>query len=537
MVRKAQILFLVLLGSYPPLFMYARNQGELNVSDLILPLVLSIGIPAIITIAWYPMIRNWSRAALVAAWFSISFWMAGLLGNNLIFMNSNYGINEGIITILIFVVLYLAGRAAIVTRSNIDERVTSAVAALSGALVIYSCIMILPTEVQRQLRYFSSGDKTRVSYQNDSRTNISKDTPNIIDIVLDGYARSDVLETRYKQSNEKFLNELRKRGFHVLDKSTTNYSTTALSLTSMLNMEYVRKPKSYIGNEIDHVAYMIQHNKVAKFLENHGYWYVTFESGSTFTDGIVSDEHRTFTETMGQYQMQLMEYTPISMLTYTWLKDTTNDPYELHRRRVSNSLNGIASVDDRKKPLYMFAHVICPHPPFVFHASGVPTKPDQRFNMWDADKYVSQGGNTDEYIQGYREQVTHINRLTLKSIDRIISMMNRSSIIIIHSDHGPGSKVDFNNVNTSDLGERMSNLMAIHFPDGDYDSLYPSITGVNIYRTIFNKYFDAGLPILPDEYYFAHWNKPFTQISVNLKKIEEYNNKYLRDTNNITVND
>lgn len=155
MARKARIAFLILLGSYPPLFMYARNQGELDLSNLGAPLILSICIPLVVALSWYPMLRDWTRAASIAAWFSIAFWSVGYLSGGILFAGIDYGAVEGVTSVVLFVTVYLAGRAVMATRSRMDPRIISAAAVLSGVLVLYSVASILPTEVLRQMRRLS----------------------------------------------------------------------------------------------------------------------------------------------------------------------------------------------------------------------------------------------------------------------------------------------------------------------------------------------------------------------------------------------
>ena len=44
-------------------------------------------------------------------------------------------------------------------------------------------------------------------------------------------------------------------------------------------------------------------------------------------------------------------------------------------------------------------------------------------------------------------------------------------------------------------------MNAYYFPNGDYGLLRPDITPVNSYRVLFDSFFGAGLPMLPDRIY------------------------------------
>ena len=63
--------------------------------------------------------------------------------------------------------------------------------------------------------------------------------PDIYFIVLDGYARADVLSSLYNFDNSGFINFLTDKGFYVAKNSRSNYHRTQLSLASAINSEYL----------------------------------------------------------------------------------------------------------------------------------------------------------------------------------------------------------------------------------------------------------------------------------------------------------
>ena len=70
--------------------------------------------------------------------------------------------------------------------------------------------------------------------------------------------------------------------------------------------------------------------------------------------------------------------------------------------------------------------------------------------------------------------------------------MKKNSIIILHSDHGF--------VRTKEFAHNI--LLAIYTPDKqklEYNQDETSL--VNLYRLIFNKYFNKNLPLLKSEFY------------------------------------
>ena len=80
---------------------------------------------------------------------------------------------------------------------------------------------------------------------------------------------------------------------------------------------------------------------------------------------------------------------------------------------------------------------------------------------------------------------------------------NKKSIIVIQSDHGYDFDIDYENPSELSLQQRFSIINAIYLPDKGKDDLYEGITPVNIFRIIFNNYFDASYEILEDRMYYS----------------------------------
>src|SRR5690606_24537138 len=68
--------------------------------------------------------------------------------------------------------------------------------------------------------------------------------PNILHIILDGYAHASMLEQIVGMDNGSFERELRSRNFIVVERASANYPSTYLSLASILAMDYVALPES-----------------------------------------------------------------------------------------------------------------------------------------------------------------------------------------------------------------------------------------------------------------------------------------------------
>ncbi len=129
-------------------------------------------------------------------------------------------------------------------------------------------------------------------------------TPDIYFIVLDGYARADVLARYYDFQNTEFLDGLRARGFQVAEQSAANYNWTFLSLSSTLNMDYLENVLAgkFIHDKQDRTAAYesIRNSATATFLRERGYRVVHLQStwGATsvnpYADKQVRCEHSVY---------------------------------------------------------------------------------------------------------------------------------------------------------------------------------------------------------------------------------------------------
>jgi hypothetical protein len=104
--------------------------------------------------------------------------------------------------------------------------------------------------------------------------------------------------------------------------------------------------------------------------------------------------------------------------------------YPAHRERVLFSFDQLGKVAKQPGPKFVFAHILSPHPPFVFDAQGRPIQPTRSYSIGDGDDYR---GSWEEYRQGYAGQVQFVDQKIEQTIDRILS--NRQAPIIIQGDH------------------------------------------------------------------------------------------------------
>ena len=173
------------------------------------------------------------------------------------------------------------------------------------------------------------------------------------------------------------------------------------------------------------------------------------------------------------------------------------------RRRILCSFSSLPdAAREASRPVFAFAHIVSPHPPYLFGPNGEPVAYMTRTIGLAADLWEER----DKYL----DQVKFLNDQVLDLVDALLEASEPSPIIVLQSDHGPASVGgDWEAPSEALIRERMSILNAYHLPGDGATLLYPSISPVNTFRLILNHYFDHETDLLPDRSYFSGYEQQF----------------------------
>jgi hypothetical protein len=172
---------------------------------------------------------------------------------------------------------------------------------------------------------------------------------------------------------------------------------------------------------------------------------------------------------------------------------------EQHRERVRDvfRLLDATAAGPEERPRFVLAHVPSPHAPFVFGASGEPTG-SIGYSWLYLEHAPREVGGPDDYDRAYVEQARYIGDLTLASIDRILTRIDRPAAIVVFSDHGSASTWRAADPAGPGIDERSANLIAVLTPG--HDRLLPDdISLVNVLGPLFNAYLLTDYATQPDQ--------------------------------------
>jgi hypothetical protein len=344
-------------------------------------------------------------------------------------------------------------------------------------------------------------------------------SPNIFYIILDAYARQDVLKEIFDYSNDEFIHYLDSKGFYIADRSTANYNFTQLSLASSLNYSYLDFFTKGVGVENTNYAPLykaILNNRASGFLEQHGYRTKFVFSAGTGLERFEAPNlyvlKRNKIWLANAFHEIVLNCTPIPYL----FRDTQSkvfDEFDFHRKQVLYAFDKVADLASIKGQLFVFAHIIKPHLPFVFSATGEPIAPHRQHGLWYT---VRKGMDRNEYLELYKQQLSFINKQVRKMVDKILLNSSEPPIIILQSDHGPILGEGSSLANTK-LNILLPILNAYYLPNDGKKYLYPTISPVNTFRVIFKHYFNMDINKLSDENYYALLKYPYKYYKVTEK--------------------
>ncbi len=339
-----------------------------------------------------------------------------------------------------------------------------------------------------------------IALNRDSRAGITTDTgltpcpdcprPDIYLIVADSYPGKIELQEKLMYDNSAFENELRKRGFYVGDSTNANYYSTPISIASLLNMNYIEgiQLKKNTAREDVAVAYQVLRNcQVQQYLEQIGYDVHNFsifdlegEAGitkPTFLPGRTSTiTSQTFvTRIITDLGFHLIDDLHLDfMIRYIRNTDLKNN-----QKVVQRTLK--IAGEQRKNPKFVYTHVVMPHYPYYFDSTGLqyPVRTlDEKFIV-DTNAFIS-------YLK-------YSNKKYLELVDHILKNSPNPPLIILLGDHGFREFPE-------PVEEKyyFMNLLAVHYPDGDYEDFYRGMSNVNLFRIILNDRFRQSLSLLKD---------------------------------------
>lgn len=494
----------LLFGFFPLFFLYAQNAEEMVIRDIFIPLLLVTGFAITATTLLGFILKSFIKSAFITALLLFSYFSYGHVLRILPVIQLTLGtlvIGTRHFLFLLWIAVLSPVIILIIKTKRDFTQLLHILTAIGGFLILIQVVQagfVLATRKKVHIsENVSSSINAKVKY-----------LPDIYYIIMDGYGGSEILREMYGFDNSSFLAFLKEKGFYVPDESFSHYCQTILSLCAILNMNYIDILGDFDVTSKDRipVSQKLQNNEVVKLLKTAGYSIVGFESGYYHTNLAEVDAFIEPSGSMSEFENVLLTTT---MFPFTQTEE--NSLFTKHRKKVLYTLDKIPKITEVESPKFVYAHIVSPHPPFIFDENGHPVQYTKFFHMADGSSYT---GRNEEIIKSYRKgysgQITFITELIKIMINKIFERYpGEKPVILLMADHGPGSGLDWKSLENTNIRERFSILQAYYLPGHEGKNTYENISPINMFRVIFNIYLGTRFKVLPNKIYYTTWSRPY----------------------------
>jgi len=508
-----------IFASMPILALMASNLGVVPPIQVVRPLTLALLSAFLLLLLFRSLLHDRAKAGVLASTCVILFFSYGhthtvSLAVLSVLLQAVFDIRAGsslaawlhpFLTSM-FAGVFLLILRAVRRRIRRPGGITQLLNLVATFTLLYPVVQILRSEFS--LREYQAAPSLSEILQ--SRMDEGETSPDVYYIILDGYAAERTLQEVYGYENQDFLHFLSAQGFYVASESRSNYAQTILSLASSLNFDYLDKILGGArANDVNALIPLLRNNQVRRRVADEGYQFIAFSTGYLRTEVPDADLFlQPGVESAGNLESLMIETTFLRAVESLAGAVGLRFPYpgyEPHRQRVLFTLEQLPRIAEIPGPKFVFAHLLIPHPPFVFGADGEEVPQTRRYQLEDGSDFQ---GTREEYIEGYRNQVAYVNSRLAEIIPEILAASSPDPIIVIQGDHGPGAGLNWDSPSAEGLSERFQILNAIRLPGPEPGLLYPDMSPVNTFRMILNRYFGTTLALLPDRSYFSSPAKP-----------------------------
>jgi len=472
-----------LFAIFPIIFLFSYNINTVFPEEIILPSFLMLLGAFIFWITIGFVFKDWKKSGLIVTLGLVLFFLYGhiyILFNEVVqveFVSHTFLLS-------IFLVLFIIGTYFFArTKKNLFN-VTTILNVVAISLIVLSSINIATF-------YFDNSNffEPVNTKQEESSTIISnnENSPDIYFIILDEYADADQLKEYLNYDNSEFISFLEDNGFFVASESYSNYPRTMVSIPSTLNMDYVHLYDEELeGSPLNIAAlrHMTTDNNVMNHLKSKNYTIISYSSGHPPTNQMPNSDLHLCQE----------EKFIDSELFPLFLRTTMLNPIHVqffetgHRATIMCNFSGLADIPDLDgKPKFVFAHIFLPHQPYLFGPNGERVSPKgvELSLDWNEDLYLGQ--------------LEFANKKMKEIIPKILET-DDPPVIIILSDHGFRHGGGFFTDPTKEfLEKRYNNFKAYYFPGKERNLLFEETTNVNVFRVLFNLYFNDNYELLEDK--------------------------------------
>jgi hypothetical protein len=306
--------------------------------------------------------------------------------------------------------------------------------------------------------------------------------PDIVLVIVDGYTSLPVVRELFGYEDPALVADLDRVGFETLETAFSPYSTTHLTLSSLLELDYVAKTRPSTTTEDGRTLARVMSgdNFLVGLLAENGYRVTMVEPGwhmSTCGDPIdVCVPAPFIDEGVGVVLSQ--------SLLWSLIEPSVGSAFtQGSRQAMTWATDNIGSLVDDDQPDFVFVHVLAPHPPLFLDAACQVV--DARRRLLGAEVGLARvdAETARVRVEGYVSQVECVNDFIR---DLATAADGSESLVFIAGDHGSDSMSQpvtaTEQWSEPQILERMSVFLAVKAPTRCEG--IPSLVTVPLFRSL-----------------------------------------------------
>lgn len=493
---------LVCFASLLSIFEYwATNLGQVRPGVVVKPILVILFVSFCLFTLLFLILKNLPKATLLMLLFILLYFSYGHIINLLESSSQLSKLVNAKGLLVIYGIILILGMFSISRLKKIPEMLFLFLQLVVGLIVVFNLVQIILFDPRVAVNNRTQSLDVKITQKNENN-------PDIYYIVLDAYARDDVLQSLYGFDNSAFLTELRSNGFYIPECAFSNYDRTYDAIPSVLNLNYLDLfgiPNSDLYDLSSSQIKLVLNNQVLDIFSSLGYKTVTTRGYGSFIDILDSDDYLNYYYSQG-LKDELGERFFIYLFNQTTLvravteipgmaqaantnnnssgemtvEDTSSMAYEESRfwfHQTNYVFDSLSKLPEKPGSYFVYAHINSPHGPYVFNQDG---------------SFRFEPDLTKENIF-YTDTLVYLNKRVLNLIDTILSNSEIPPIIILQADHG---------THYYDSGINKHKILSAYYLPGELSiKPYPTITPVNNFRLVLHNYFDPSIKLLQDTLY------------------------------------
>ena len=354
----------LLFAAYPVLFLWSQNLGEVPPEDVAQPLVFVVGLAALVTLGLAIVFGVRARSALI-----VTPAIFGVLVYGHVFKLT--GLPTDVLVGFWVLVVWLAFLAA--WRFPLERvlRLDRALLAVGALFVGVSLVSIVPYEVDEAMAApppVLVGGRTLPSETDAQKRDVYW-------LVYDRYGSDRALKNLFDVDND-LTPWLRDKGFEVLENSHANYVATSLSMSTTMNLAHLEELTGLVGSSTSSynaVYRRLQSSLVPRQFQALGYRYLHLGSWWNPTRFDEAADRNYNADGVNDFTSVLFTTSGLPLAVKALgLEEQPPSEHTKHVKHNTYALDELDRLRGEPGPKFVHAHILLPHPPYVFDSDGRP---------------------------------------------------------------------------------------------------------------------------------------------------------------------